>query len=104
MQNTTPPPTAEERIAALETMLRYLIDTLEGEPHFTAEALLRWANLCRERERAHGIADARAQVAFAQLCERLQLIEDSTQAEAADPAAQQAAAAAISKAHRPQKD
>lgn len=97
------PASTEERIAAIETMLRYLLETLEGETDFTAEALMNWISLCRERERAHRIADARAQVVFAQLCERLKLVEDDSTPKEADPAAQQAARTAIEKSRLPPK-
>ncbi|MBP9940067.1 MAG: hypothetical protein KBF33_01575 [Comamonas sp.] len=99
----TPPASTEERIEAIETMLRYLLLTLEGETDFTAESLMGWISLCRERERAHGIANARAQVVFAQLCERLQLVESDPSQEEADPAAQQAARTAIEKSRQPPK-
>lgn len=107
MHNTAPPATPDERIDAIEELLFRLIETLEmlepNEP-FTAATLTNWIATCRQAERRHQIADARAQVVFAQLCERLQLVESSTPPPEADPAAQQAAAAAISKAHRRQKD
>lgn len=93
MQDDTPNATLEERVNAIETMLGHLIFVLETEPDFTAESLLLWIQACRERERAHGIADARAQVVFSQLCEKLQLLEDD-QPEA-DEAAKQAARAAL---------
>lgn len=103
----TPQATADERIDAIEEMLFRLIETLEMlEPNekFTADTLTRWIATCRQAERRHQIADARAQVVFAQLCERLQLVESSTPPEEADPEAQQAAAAALAKAHQRQKD
>lgn len=99
----TPAASNEERIEAIETMLRYLLETLEGETDFTAKALMRWVSLCRERERAHQIADAHAQVVFAQLCERLQLVEVDSTPEDTDPAAQQAARTAIDKSRQPPK-
>lgn len=97
---TTPqtPATLEERVNAIETMLGHLIFLMEVEPDFTAQTLLDWIAVCRERERAHGIADARAQVVFSQLCERLQLVE-SDQGES-DPAAKQAAHDALSALRR----
>ena len=99
----TSPASTEERIEAIETMLRYLLETLEGETNFTAQSLMSWIALCRERERAHHIADARAQVVFAQLCERLQLVEGASTPEDTDPAAQQAARTAIDKSRQPPK-
>lgn len=100
----TPSASNEERIDAIETMLRYLLETLEGETNFTAESFVNWISLCRERERAHGIADARAQVVFAQLCERLQLVEGDANQEDTNPAAQQAARTAIDKSRQLPKD
>jgi len=99
----TPAASNEERIEAIETMLRYLLETLEGETDFTAKALMRWVSLCREREHAHHIADARAQVVFAQLCERLQLVESDPIQGESNPAAQQAARTAIDKSRQPPK-
>lgn len=100
----TPTATTEERIEAIETMLRYLLETLEGETDFTAKALMQWISLCRERERAHHIADARAHVVFAQLCERLQLVEgDPSPLQATAPAALQDARTVIEKSRQPPK-
>ena len=98
----TAPATTEERIEAIDTMLRYLLETLEGETNFTAQSLMSWIALCRERERAHQIADARAQVVFAQLCERLQLTEPEPDPES-DPAALAAAATALHQLRHPPK-
>lgn len=93
------PATPDERLDAIETMLGHLIFLMEAEPNFTAEAMVDWIALCRERERHHGIADARSQVVFAQLCERLQLVEGTQQE--ADEAAKQAARAALRQYRNP---
>ena len=103
MNKPTNPATTDERIEAIETMLRYLLETLEGETDFTAHALLNWIQKSRKHERIHQIADARAQVVFAQLCERLQLVESDANQEDTDPAAQQAARTAIDKSRQPPK-
>lgn len=79
------------------------MEVLEGEEKFSMDALTRWIGTCREAERRHQIADARAQVVFAQLCERLQLVEDDLNQEDTDPAAQQAARTAIDKSRQPPK-
>jgi len=91
--------TPDERLDAIETLLGHLIFLMEAEPNFTAEALVDWIALCRERERHQGIAHARSQVVFAQLCERLQLVEGS-QPEA-DEAAKQAARFALRQYRNP---
>ncbi|MDR2325475.1 MAG: hypothetical protein LBE51_08770 [Acidovorax sp.] len=101
MEKMDLPASTEERLDAIETLLGHLILMLEAEPDFTAEALMSWIHLCRERQRAHGIADARAQVVFAQLCERLELAPPPPPDDTADPAAQQAAQAAIQKSRQP---
>jgi len=73
---TTAPPragaaTAHERIDAIEWLLKELVFLLEAAPAFTAEALGRWLQIIRAAERAHGLADARAQVAGGELAERV---------------------------------
>lgn len=100
----TPPATTEERIEAIETMFRYLLEQLESDTDFTADALLNWIQHSRRHERIHHIADARAQVVFAQLCERLQLVENDANQQETNPAAQQAARTAIDKSRQPPKD
>lgn len=99
----TPAASTEERIEAIETMLRYLLEQLETDTDFTADALLSWIRMSRKHERIHQIADARAQVVFAQLCERLQLVEGDGHQEGTNPAAQQAARTAIDKSRLPPK-
>jgi hypothetical protein len=94
------PATPEERIAAIEELLGRLMEVLEGEEKFSMDALTRWIATCRAAERRHQIADARAQVVFAQLCERLQLTDPESSPEA-NPQAQQDAAAALKKFHQP---
>lgn len=97
----TPPASTEERLEAIETMLRYLLENLEADTDFTADSLLAWIQLSRERERTHRIANARAQVVFAQLCERLLLVEAEPPPQETPPAAQQAARTAIEKLRQP---
>ena len=92
------PATPDERIDAIEAMLGHLIFMLEVEPNFTAEALVKWIATCRQAERDKGIADPRQQVVFAQLCERLGLVEGDPQQ--SDPAAKQAARSALQRAQR----
>lgn len=84
------PATTDERMDAVEAMLGHLIFLLEVEPNFTAEALARWIAKCRQAEIEKGIAEPRRQVVFAQLCEKLGLVEAAPPQEA-DPVAQQAA-------------
>lgn len=96
---TDQPATPEERMDAIEAMLGHLIFMLEVEPDFTAEALVRWIATCRQAERDKGIADPRQQVVFEQLCEKLGLVETDWPLET-DPAAQQAARAALAKIQR----
>ena len=93
------PATPEERMDAIEDMLGHLILLLEAEPHFTAEALVKWIARCRLEERGRGISNPRAQVVFGQLCEKLDLV-DTGPSEATDPAAQQAAQSALEKIQR----
>ncbi|MEG0051951.1 MAG: hypothetical protein RR715_01675 [Comamonas sp.] len=93
------PATPEERMDAVEAMLGHLIFMLEVDPDFTAEALVRWIATCRMAERDKGIANPRRQVVFAQLCEKLGLVEDDSPQET-DPAAQQAAQSALEKIQR----
>lgn len=92
------PATPDERIDAIEAMLGHLIFMLEVEPNFTAEALVKWIATCRQAERDKGIADPRQQVVFAQLCEKLGLVE--TDHPESDPAAKQAARSALQRAQR----
>lgn len=92
------PATTDERIDAIEAMLGHLIFMLEVEPNFTAEALVKWIATCRQAERDKGIADPRQQVVFAQLCEKLGLVEGDPQQ--SDPAAKQAARSALQRAQR----
>ena len=92
------PATPDERIDAIEAMLGHLIFMLEVEPNFTAEALVKWIATCRQAERDEGIADPRKQVVFAQLCEKLDLVEGDPQQ--SDPAAKQAARSALQRAQR----
>lgn len=92
------PATPDERIDAIEAMLGHLIFMLEVEPNFTAEALVKWIATCRQAERDKGIADPRQQVVFAQLCEKLGLVEGDPQQ--SDPAAKQAVRSALQKAQR----
>lgn len=80
----TQPATPDERIDAIEAMLGHLIFMLEVEPNFTAEALVKWIAKCRQAERDKGIADPRQQLVFAQLCEKLGLVESDPQQ--SDPA------------------
>ena len=100
----TPPASSEERIEAIETMLRYLLEQLESDTDFTADALLNWIRQSRKHERIHHIADARAQVVFAQLCERLRLVDGEANQQDTNPAAQQAARTAIDKSRQLPKD
>ena len=97
MQDTQPA-TNEERMDAVEAMLGHLIFMLEVEPNFTAEALVKWIATCRQAERDKGIADPRQQVVFAQLCEKLGLVE--TDPQESDPATKQAARSALQKIQR----
>ena len=92
------PATPDERMDAVEAMLGHLIFMLEVEPNFTAEALVKWIATCRQAERDKGIADPRQQVVFAQLCEKLGLVESDPQE--SDPAAKQAAHSALQKIQR----
>lgn len=98
MQDTQPA-TNEERMDAVEAMLGHLIFMLEVEPNFTAESLVKWIARCRQAERDKGIANPRQQVVFAQLCEKLGLVE-ADQPQETDPAAKQAARSALSKMQR----
>ena len=82
--------TTDERMDAVEAMLGHLIFMLEVEPNFTAEALVKWIAKCRQAEIEKGIAEPRRQVVFAQLCEKLGLVEAAPPQEA-DLAARQAA-------------
>ena len=95
---TDKPATPEERMDAVEAMLGHLIFMLEVEPEFTAEALVRWIATCRQAERDKGIAEPRQQVVFAQLCEKLGLVE--TDRQGSDPAAKQAAHSALQRMRR----
>jgi len=92
------PATPDERMDAVEAMLGHLIFLMEVEPHFTAEALALWIATCRQAERDKGIADPRQQVVFAQLCEKLGLVEGDPQQ--SDPATKQAARSALQRAQR----
>ena len=93
------PATPDERIDAIEAMLGHLIFMLEVEPNFTAEALVKWIATCRQAERDKGIADPRQQVVFAQLCEKLGLVETEPTGETGSEA-KQAAQTALQKMQR----
>lgn len=92
------PATPDERMDAIEAMLGHLIFLLEVEPNFTAEALVKWIATCRQTERDKGIADPRQQVVFAQLCEKLGLVE--TDRQESDPTAKQVARSALQRIQR----
>lgn len=68
---TTPPPTTEQRLEAMELFLQHLVLVLECEPTFTAEALDRWLCAARQRMQATGSVQPGTRAALARLQQRV---------------------------------
>lgn len=68
---TTPPPTTEQRLEAMELFLQHLVLVLECEPTFTAEALDRWLCVARQRMQATGSVQQGTRSALTRLQQRV---------------------------------
>lgn len=57
--DTTPPPTTEERLQALEFLVGQLVLALDAEPRMRWDSLAGWMDLCQRRMRETGSATPR---------------------------------------------
>lgn len=57
--DTTPPPTTEERLQALEFLVGQLVLALDAEPRMRWDSLAEWMDLCQRRMRETGSATPR---------------------------------------------
>ena len=56
---TTPPPTTDERLQALEFLVGQLVLTLDAEPRMSSDSLAAWMALCQRRMRETASATPR---------------------------------------------
>lgn len=68
---TTPHPTTEQRLDALELFLQHLLLVIECEPRFTAAQMDRWLDMARQRMRSSGSAPEGTEAALARLQQRV---------------------------------
>ena len=68
---TSPQPTADQRLDAMELFLQHLVLVAECEPTFTAEALNRWLCAARQRMLATGSVAPATRAALATLQRRV---------------------------------
>lgn len=68
---TTPPPTTEERLQALEFLVGQLVLALDGSGRLRTEDLAHWMALCTRRMRETGSATPRQIAAIEEVAGRV---------------------------------